>query len=48
LLDRLGPIAVWVGQHGPASDRTFRYDPSYVLRAISDLHLTFAPGRKLG
>lgn len=47
LLERLGPISVSEAHHGPPGHRTFRYDPSYVLRAISDLHLTFAPGEKL-
>ena len=48
LLERLGPITVSEAHHGPANDRTFRYDPSYVLRAISNLHLRFTPGQKLG
>lgn len=48
LLARLGPIAVSEQRHGSADKQTFRYDPSYVLRAISDLHLTFPPGKKLG
>lgn len=48
LLERLGPISVSDAHHGPANNRTFHYDPSYVLRAISDLHLTFTPGQKLG
>lgn len=48
LLTRLGPIAVSDKHHGAAGNQTFRYDPSYVLRAISELHLTFAPGKKLG
>lgn len=48
LLDRLGTITISEVHHGPESDPTFHYDPSYVLRAISALHLRFAPGRKLG
>lgn len=47
LLRRLGPISLSEKHHGSASQRKFQYDPSYVLRAISELHLTFKPGQKL-
>lgn len=47
LLDRLGPISLSEAHHGPEDRQSFRYDPSYVLRAMSDLHLRFTPGKKL-
>ena len=48
LLDRLGTITLSEEHHGPQGDRTFHYDPSYVLRAMSELHLRFTPGSKPG
>ncbi len=47
LLSRLGPITLSNEHHGPQSQRRFTYDPSYVLRAISELHLRFTPGQKV-
>ncbi len=41
LLSRLGEIKVSDEHHGPEDNRTFHYDPTYVLRAISALHLEF-------
>lgn len=46
LLERLGEIRLSEKHHGPAGSRVFHYDPTYVLRAISALHLEFTPGRK--
>jgi cytochrome P450 len=45
-LRRLGPITLSVKHHESASQRKFQHDPSYVLRAISELHLAFKPGQK--
>lgn len=47
LLRRLGPITYSEEHHGPEGHRTFKYDPSYVLRAVSNLHLRFSPGKRL-
>lgn len=41
LLGRLGDIRVSDAHHGPQDDRSFHYDQSYVLRAISALHIEF-------
>ena len=43
LLERLGEIRLSEEHHGPAGARAFHYDPTYVLRAISALHLEFTP-----
>lgn len=48
LLERLGPISISEKHHGAPGDQTFHYDPTYVLRAITSLHLRFTPGRKIG
>lgn len=48
LLERLGRITLSEPHHGPEGERRFHYDPSYVLRAMSELHLRFTPGHKQG
>jgi hypothetical protein len=30
-------------EHGPAHDRRYTYEPTYILRGLSELHLTFTP-----
>lgn len=27
--------------HGPASNRRYRYEPTFLLRGLSELHLTY-------
>ena len=41
LLDRTSDIRVSDERHGPASARTFRYLPSFILRGLTNLHLEF-------
>jgi len=41
LLSRLGTIRLNEAQHGPAGARHFAYAPSYVFRALRELHLEF-------
>ena len=43
LLARLGNIRLSEAHHGPADAPRFKYDPSYILRALSYLHLEFDP-----
>ncbi|HRD12215.1 MAG TPA: cytochrome P450 [Mycobacterium sp.] len=43
LLARVGDIAIDDNQHGPAGDRHYRYEPTFLLRGLSDLHITFSP-----
>jgi cytochrome P450 len=43
ILDRLGAIALDSKHHGPEGNRRFRYKPTYVFRALQQLHLTFVP-----
>jgi cytochrome P450 len=42
ILDRLRDIRLDETQHGPPSDRRFHYEPTWVLRGLSTLHLTFS------
>lgn len=41
MLARLGPIGLDETAHGPPGDCRFAYLPTYVFRALSELHLTF-------
>ena len=43
ILDRMAEISVDEAHHGPAADRRYTYEPTYILRGLSDLHLTFTP-----
>ncbi len=43
MLARMRDIAIDQTQHGAAGDRTYRYEPTFLLRGLSDLHITFAP-----
>ena len=29
--------------HGPVDDRKYTYEPTYILRGLTDLHLRFTP-----
>jgi cytochrome P450 len=43
LLDRTSDIAIDEERHGPADARTYRYVPTFILRGLTKLHLTFTP-----
>lgn len=43
ILDRMGDITINEKQHGPADDRRYNYEPTYILRGLSELHITFTP-----
>lgn len=43
LLARMGNIRLSEAHHGPESNRHFDYAPTYVLHALSSLHLEFDP-----
>jgi hypothetical protein len=30
-------------KHGSADDRRYTYEPTYILRGLSELHITFTP-----
>jgi cytochrome P450 len=46
MLARLDEIAINESVHGPADERRFAYLPTYVFRALKELHLTFTPLRQ--
>jgi cytochrome P450 family 150 subfamily A5 len=43
ILDRMGDIRISDEHHGPEGNRHFSYIPTYILRGLTDLHVTFTP-----
>jgi cytochrome P450 len=43
MLDRTDDIAISEEHHGPAGARKYRYVPTYMLRGLSELHLSLTP-----
>ncbi len=43
ILDRTRDIRLDEAHHGPAGDRRFDYEPTWVLRGLTGLHLEFTP-----
>ena len=43
ILDRMRDIRLAEEHHGPPGARHYRYEPTWVLRGLSDLHLEFTP-----
>ncbi|GAB3037168.1 cytochrome P450 [Mycobacterium bourgelatii] len=43
ILDRLGDIAISEEHHGPASQRHYDYEPTFILRGLRELYVTFTP-----
>ena len=45
ILDRLADIAIDEDRHGPAGRRNYTYEPTFILRGLTDIHITFRPVR---
>jgi cytochrome P450 len=43
ILRRMHDIRLSEEHHGPAGNRRFRYEPTWILRGLSSLHLEFTP-----
>jgi cytochrome P450 len=43
LLDRMQDFQISEVSHGPVGDRSYRYDPSFLLRGLSELNIEFTP-----
>ncbi|WP_051175867.1 cytochrome P450 [Nocardia exalbida] len=43
ILDRMLDITIDEQRHGPAGERRYSYEPTYILRGLTDLHITFTP-----
>jgi len=44
-LDRTTDITISEAVHGPPEARSFTYEPSYTMRALTELHLEFTPAQ---
>jgi cytochrome P450 len=42
LLDRMHDITISEAKHGPADDRRYSYEPTFLLRGLTELHIDFA------
>jgi cytochrome P450 len=43
ILDRMADITVSAAHHGPSDDRRYAYEPTFIMRGLSELHITFTP-----
>jgi cytochrome P450 len=43
LLDRMDNIRISEAMHGTAEDRKYEYDPTFIMRGLSALHIEFDP-----
>jgi cytochrome P450 len=43
ILDRMSDIRISESHHGPADARRFSYEPTFIMRGLSELHVTFTP-----
>ena len=40
-LERMSDIRISEAHHGPPADRRYEYDPTYMLRGLTELHIEF-------
>jgi cytochrome P450 len=43
MLDRMRDIAISEAKHGTAEDRHYNYEPTFLLRGLTELHIEFTP-----
>ncbi|WP_454791150.1 cytochrome P450 [Mycolicibacterium lutetiense] len=43
ILDRMSDITISTEHHGPADNRNYAYEPTFIMRGLSALHITFTP-----
>jgi cytochrome P450 len=43
ILDRMTDITIDEDKHGPAGDRRFDYEPTFILRGLTELNIKFTP-----
>jgi cytochrome P450 len=43
ILDRLADITIDEDKHGPAGDRNYTYEPTFILRGLTELNIKFKP-----
>jgi len=45
ILDRMGDITIDEELHGPPGDRRYNYEPTFILRGLTDINIKFNPVR---
>ncbi|ORA16192.1 cytochrome P450 [Mycobacterium asiaticum] len=43
ILDRMADIGLSEAHHGPAGERHYEFEPTFILRGLRELHVTFTP-----
>lgn len=43
ILDRMSDITISTEHHGPVEDRQYTYEPTFIMRGLSELHIEFKP-----
>ncbi len=43
ILDRMSDITISAEHHGPVDNRNYAYEPTFIMRGLSELHVTFTP-----
>lgn len=44
ILDRMSDVRIAESEHGPADARRYDYEPTFVMRGLTALHIEFTPG----
>lgn len=47
LLDRTRDVVISAAKHGPPGNRQYRYEPTFLLRGLTELHIEFTPQRRI-
>ena len=45
ILDRMGNIEIDATKHGAPGERSYTYEPTFILRGLTELNITFDPVR---
>ncbi|WP_373693466.1 cytochrome P450 [[Mycobacterium] burgundiense] len=45
LLDRMADLRLDEDKHGPEGDRRFNYEPTFILRGLTEINIEFTPSR---
>ena len=43
ILDRMADITIDEDKHGPAGDRSYNYEPTFILRGLTEINIRFTP-----
>jgi cytochrome P450 len=41
ILDRMADITISTEHHGPVGERRYSYEPTFIMRGLAELHITF-------